>query len=62
MRANIDLLNLLFFTSCKTVITACCGAGPIAVVQLLLTDSLQPHGLQLARVPGVRSNSCPLSR
>ena len=41
---------------------------PISSVQLVISDSLQPHGLQhprppcLSPTPGVYSNSCPLSQ
>ena len=41
---------------------------PISSVQLVISDSLRPHGLQhprppcLSPTPGVYSNSCPLSQ
>ena len=76
------LLNLslcIRFSTCKTVISPFLGCQDLnylirieCLEQLLLlcsvvSDSLQPHGLQHARFPcpslslGVCSNSCPLS-
>ena len=52
-------------------LTACCAAPQISSVQFsrsVVSDSLQPHGLQHARLPcpspapRAYSNSCPLSR
>ena len=43
------------------------GWKPLLLICLVVSDSLQPHGLQHARLPcpllssGAYSNSCPLS-